>query len=58
LSDALERVTPGPQVKKVWLGKSHSPTARANLTKLNDLFGVWVGQRPQQHAVDYAKDGG
>jgi hypothetical protein len=57
LSDGLERVTPGSQVKKVWLGKGHSPAALANLAKLYDLFGVWIRQRPQQHSIDDAEDG-
>jgi hypothetical protein len=57
LSNALERVAAGAQVKKVWLGKGHSSPARANLAKLNDLFRVWIRQRPQQHTIDDAEDG-
>jgi hypothetical protein len=45
------------QVKKVRLGKSYSGATGSNFAKLNDLFGMRVWQRPQQHPIDHTKDG-
>jgi hypothetical protein len=57
LSDTRERVIPGSKVKKVWLREGHSTSARADLTKLNDPFGIRIRQRPQEHSVNHTEDG-
>jgi hypothetical protein len=58
LSYSGEDVIAGTQVEKIRLSKGHSPAVIVNLTKLDQLFSVWIRQRSQQHTINDAEDGG
>src|ERR1700731_1064464 len=49
--EAIEGVVLGEKVIEIWVRQVDAMAVRSLLPDANNLLGIWVGQRAQQHSV-------